>query len=81
MPETAVLTKSELVEDVATARHLLNRDAELAVHAVFDSIVRSLEPGCSEIEIRGFGTSGLRIELRTSDVFRRASLARARGLL
>jgi len=80
MTETAVLTKSELVEAVAAARHLLDRDAEFAVNAVFDSIVRSLEPGCSEIEIRGFGTSGFTIELRTSSVFRRAPIARTHGL-
>ena len=91
MPETAVLTKSELVDDVAAARHLLRRDAEVAVNAVFDSIVRSLEPGGSEVEIHGFGVSGFAIEKLSSptmaaevaeagDVLRRASLARARGL-
>lgn len=71
MTETAVLTKSELVEDVAAARHLLKKEAEAAVNAVFDSIVKSIEPGCSEIELRGFGASGFAIERLTSDVFRR----------
>ncbi len=80
MTENAVLTKSELVEEVAAARHLLNKDAEFVVNAVFDSIVSSLEPGCSEIQIRGFGISGFAIELRKSDVFRRATAAREQGL-
>ncbi len=79
MTETAVLTKTELVENVASARHLLNRDAEFIVNAVFDCIVRSLEPGCSEVELRGFGTSTLAIELLRSHAFGRAPVVRGNG--
>ena len=76
MKETAVLTKTELVESVAAARHLLRRDAEFAVDAVFDTLVRSLAPGGSEIEVRGFGTSAFTIELLRSNPFAGAPIAR-----
>lgn len=80
MTQTAVLTKTELVESVAAARHLLHRDAELAVHAVFDALVRSLEPGCAQIELRGFGTSAFAIELLRSNPFAGAPIAGSAGV-
>jgi integration host factor subunit beta len=49
------MTKAELVEEVARAAELNNRDAEVIVETVFDSIISALHKG-EKVELRGFGS-------------------------
>ena len=58
-PKTGVLTKAELVDEVARAVQLTKKQAEAIVNIVFDSIVDSLRSG-EKIELRGFGSFRLR---------------------
>ncbi len=53
------MTKSELIERI-TARHpeLSNRDIELAVKTILDTMSQALSQG-DRIEIRGFGSFSL----------------------
>ena len=54
-----VMTKAELVDEVARAVQLTKKQAETIVNLVFDSIVESLRAG-EKIELRGFGSFRLR---------------------
>lgn len=54
-----VMTKAELVDEVARAVQLTKKQAEAIVNIVFDSIVESLRAG-EKIELRGFGSFRLR---------------------
>lgn len=58
-PKPAVMTKAELVDEVARAVQLTKKQAESIVNVVFDSIVDSLRGG-EKIELRGFGSFRLR---------------------
>lgn len=54
-----VMTKAELVDEVARVVQLTKKQAETIVNIVFDSIVDSLRQG-QKIELRGFGSFRLR---------------------
>ena len=54
-----VMTKAELVDEVARVVGLTKKQAETIVNIVFDSIVESLRSG-QKIELRGFGSFRLR---------------------
>lgn len=54
-----VMTKAELVDEVARVVQLTKKQAETIVNIVFDSIVESLRAG-QKIELRGFGSFRLR---------------------
>ncbi|HYC91827.1 MAG TPA: integration host factor subunit beta [Thermoanaerobaculia bacterium] len=54
-----VMTKAELVDEVARVVQLTKKQAEMIVNIVFDSIVDSLRSG-QKIELRGFGSFRLR---------------------
>ena len=56
---TGVMTKAELVDEVAKVVQLTKKQAETIVNIVFDSIVDSLRSG-QKIELRGFGSFRLR---------------------
>jgi integration host factor subunit beta len=54
------MTKSELVKQMAALNpHLMQRDAELIVAAIFDRIVQALADG-DRVELRGFGTFSIK---------------------
>ncbi|MCP3960474.1 MAG: integration host factor subunit beta [bacterium] len=53
------MTKAELIEAVAAATNVLKQDAERIVATVLDTMVEALQDG-SRIELRGFGSFGLR---------------------
>jgi len=57
--KTGVMTKAELVDEVARVVQLTKKQAETIVNIVFDSIVDSLRAG-QKIELRGFGSFRLR---------------------
>jgi integration host factor subunit beta len=57
--KSGVMTKAELVDEVARAVQLTKKQAETIVNIVFDSIVDSLRNG-EKIELRGFGSFRLR---------------------
>ena len=57
------MTKSELIERLSQEQpHLPPRDVEFSVNAVLDHIRRALVAG-DRIEIRGFGSIGLRYRM------------------
>jgi integration host factor subunit beta len=56
---SGVMTKAELVDEVARVVQLTKKQAETIVNIVFDSIVDSLRAG-EKIELRGFGSFRLR---------------------
>ncbi len=56
---TDTLTKADLIEAVATTTGILNKDAEVIVNATLAAMTESLRSG-STIEIRGFGSFGIR---------------------
>ena len=58
-PKAGVMTKAELVDEVARVVQLTKKQAETIVNIVFDSIVDSLRSG-QKIELRGFGSFRLR---------------------
>ena len=58
-PKPGVMTKAELVDEVARTVQLTKKQAEAIVNLVFDSIVDSLRAG-EKIELRGFGSFRLR---------------------
>jgi integration host factor subunit beta len=58
-PKPGVMTKAELVDEVARTVQLTKKQAETIVNLVFDSIVDSLRAG-EKIELRGFGSFRLR---------------------
>jgi len=53
------MTKAELIDKVLAAADLNKKEAEAAVEAFFDSIIKSLRGG-EKIELRGFGSFRLR---------------------
>jgi integration host factor subunit beta len=57
--KAGVMTKAELVDEVARVVQLTKKQAETIVNVVFDSIVESLRSG-QKIELRGFGSFRLR---------------------
>jgi integration host factor subunit beta len=57
--KAGVMTKAELVDEVAHVVQLTKKQAETIVNIVFDSIVESLRAG-EKIELRGFGSFRLR---------------------
>ena len=57
--KAGVMTKAELVDEVARVVQLTKKQAETIVNIVFDSIVESLRAG-QKIELRGFGSFRLR---------------------
>lgn len=57
--KAGVMTKAELVDEVARVVQLTKKQAETIVNIVFDSIVESLRSG-QKIELRGFGSFRLR---------------------
>ncbi|HUP44111.1 MAG TPA: integration host factor subunit beta [Thermoanaerobaculia bacterium] len=57
--KAGVMTKAELVDEVARVVQLTKKQAEMIVNIVFDSIVESLRAG-QKIELRGFGSFRLR---------------------
>ena len=57
------MTKSELIERLSQEQpHLPHRDVEFSVNAVLDHMRRALVAG-DRIEIRGFGSIGLRYRM------------------
>jgi integration host factor subunit beta len=54
-----LMTKADLVNDVANAAELTKKDAERLVEIVFESIIDSLNSG-EKIELRGFGSFRVR---------------------
>src|SRR5690349_20923460 len=56
---SGVMTKAELVDEVARVVQVTKKQAETIVNIVFDSIVDSLRAG-QKIELRGFGSFRLR---------------------
>ncbi len=59
MEKAKVMTKADLVEDVARASELTKKDAERLVEIVFESIIETLNHG-EKIELRGFGSFRVR---------------------
>src|SRR5438874_13275960 len=57
--KAGVMTKAELVDEVARVVQLTKKQAETIVNIIFDSIVESLRTG-QKIELRGFGNFRLR---------------------
>ena len=56
----ATVTKSDVIERLATEQlHLAPRDVEFSVNVILDYMSQSLARG-DRIEIRGFGSIGLR---------------------
>lgn len=54
------MTKSELIQTIATRlQHLPARDVEVVVNTMFDSMTGALQGG-DRIEIRGFGSFSVR---------------------
>jgi integration host factor subunit beta len=49
------MTKTELIEEISSAVEMTQKDSEVIVEAIFDSVVRALRGG-DKIEIRGFGS-------------------------
>ena len=49
------MTRADLTEEVCQATELSQKESEVVVCAVFDSIVRALRSG-DKVEIRGFGS-------------------------
>jgi integration host factor subunit beta len=54
-----IMTKAELVEEVAKESDLTKKDAEVIVQTVLDSITDALQRG-DGIELRGFGSFRIR---------------------
>jgi integration host factor subunit beta len=58
-PKGQAMTKSELIDALATKTSLTKARAELVVNCVFDTMTESLQRG-EGIEIRGFGSFSVR---------------------
>ena len=50
-----VLTKTDLIEELAKVTELPQKEAAVIVECILDSMVKAIERG-DKIEIRGFGT-------------------------
>ena len=57
--ELDILTRAELVQDVAYATRVSRQDAEATLNAVLETIGQSLKAGL-RVELRGFGIFGVR---------------------
>src|SRR3569832_311063 len=57
--EASSMTKSDLIEKIATQLNLPKGKAELIINCIFDSMEESLKEG-NLIEIRGFGSFEIR---------------------
>src|SRR5256885_3658639 len=68
--KAGVMTKAELVDEVARVVQLTKKQAETIVNIVFDSIVDSLRAG-QKIELRGFGSFRLRSRKSRTGAIRR----------
>jgi len=55
----AIMTKADLVEEVAQLGDLTRRDGEVIVETIFESVIHALQSG-DKIEIRGFGSFRIR---------------------
>ncbi len=53
------MTKMELIERIAQECDVTKKDAELAVNAIFNSIMEALDRG-EKVELRGFGVFRVR---------------------
>ena len=51
----AILTKADLIEEVARVVEIPRRDAAVIVERILDSMVHAIERG-DKVEIRGFGS-------------------------
>ena len=49
------MTKTELIEEVSRALEMTQKDSEVIVESILNSVVRALRGG-DKIEIRGFGS-------------------------
>ena len=49
------MTKVELIEEISRVVEMTQKDSEVIVEAILDSVVRALRGG-DKIEIRGFGS-------------------------
>ena len=49
------MTKADLIDEVSRLAELKQKDSEVVVETIFESVVRSLRAG-NKIEIRGFGS-------------------------
>ena len=55
------MTKSQLIESLTSrASHISQKDMELIVNTIFDSMTEALQSG-NRIELRGFGTFEVRV--------------------
>jgi integration host factor subunit beta len=54
-----IMTKAELVEEVARVAELTKKHSEVIVNTVFDSIIEALQKD-EKIELRGFGSFRIR---------------------
>jgi integration host factor subunit beta len=52
---STILTKADLIADVASGAELPQKQAAVIVECILDSMVKAIERG-DKIEIRGFGT-------------------------
>jgi integration host factor subunit beta len=57
--EHTIMTKAELVDEVAKVTELSRKDAEVIVETLFESIIKALKAG-DKLEVRGFGSFRIR---------------------
>ena len=53
------MTKADLIEEISHDIEMTQKDSEMIIEAIFDSIVRALRRG-DKVEIRGLGSFGTR---------------------
>src|SRR6266852_6366622 len=56
---SGLMTKAELIEEVAKLASLTKKETELIVNTVFDNITEALAKG-DKVELRGFGSFRIR---------------------
>lgn len=49
------MTKADLIEEVSRKVQMTQKDSEMVIEAIFDSVVRALRRG-DKVEIRGLGS-------------------------
>ena len=57
--EQKIMTKADLVEEVAKVTELTRKDSEVIVDTLFDSVIKALKTG-DKLEVRGFGSFRVR---------------------
>ena len=62
-----VMTKADLVEEVAQVTQLTRKDSEVIVDTMFESVIKALKSG-DKLEVRGFGS--FRVRQRNSRIGR-----------